>query len=285
MNLRFWRNLTLIGFAHAALITGLIRWSREAAAAKPSHVVWLNAAGDDAVPWSKTKSAPPASTPVAKLESKVDPVSEPEPQDEKPLPVSVRSEIQLPVPKPSPRSTSSPKPTAAPKVKVTPAPRKPKPRPTPTSTPKPKSSPKKLVIAKASPASKGKPFEAAEEKMTPVAPRETGSMPSGGGHAGGGGSESQFGWYGSMLHDRFYSEWAQPTRIASREKNSVLVKIRIEKDGRVSNFDIVRPSGDAELDESVAAVAKRITQVEPLPDGLVTGDHYDVKISFELNSD
>src|ERR1051325_4925299 len=117
MNLRFWRNLTLIGFAHAALITGLSRWSREAAAAKPSHVVWLNAVGDDAVPSSKTKSAPPASTPVAKLESKVDPVSEPEPQDEKPLPVSVRSEIQLPVPKPSPRSTSSPKPTAAPKVK------------------------------------------------------------------------------------------------------------------------------------------------------------------------
>jgi TonB family protein len=285
MNLRFWRNLTLIGFAHAALITGLIRWSREAAAAKPSHVVWLNAAGDDAVSWTKTKSAPPTNTPVAKLESKVEPLSEPEPQDEKPLPVSVRSEIQLPVPKPSPRSTSSPKPTAAPKVKVTPAPRKPKPRPTPTSTPKPKLSPKKLVIAKASPASKRKPVEAAEEKMTPAARGETGSAPSGGGHAGGGGSESQFGWYGSMLHDRFYSEWAQPTRVASREKNSVLVKIRIEKDGRVSNFDIVRPSGDAELDESVAAVAKRITQVEPLPDGLVAGDHYDVKISFELNSD
>lgn len=286
MNLRFWRNLTLIGFAHVALITGLIRWSREAAAAKPSHVVWLNAAGDDAVQSSKTKPAPPANTPPAKLESRVEPVTEPGPQDAQPLPVSIRSEIQLPVPKPSPRSTSSPKPTAAPEVKVTPRPRKPKPRPTPTSTPKPKSSLKKFVIAKVSPsASKPKPVEAAEEKMTPAAPAETGSMPSGGGHAAGGGSESQFGWYGSMLHDRFYSEWAQPTRVASREKNSVLVKIRIEKDGRVSNFDIVRPSGDAELDESVAAVAKRVTKVEPLPDGLVTGDHYDVKISFELNSE
>ena len=88
-----------------------------------------------------------------------------------------------------------------------------------------------------------------------------------------------------MLHDRFYSEWAQPTRVASREKNSVLVKIRIEKDGRVSNFEIVRPSGDAELDQSVAAVAKRIAQVAPLPDGLGNGEHYDVKISFELSSE
>jgi TonB family protein len=285
MNLRFWRNLTLIGFAHVAIITGLIRWSRQADAAKPSRVVWLNANSDDGVPSSKTKPAAPAHTPVAKLESKVEPVSEPEPHDEQPLPVSVRSEIQLPVPKPSPRSTSSPKPTAAPKVKVTPTPRKPKPRPTPTSTPKPRSSPKKLVIARASPASKGKPLEAAGEKMTPAAPAETGSMPSGTDHAGGGESESQFGWYGSMLHDRFYSEWAQPTRVASREKSSVLVKIRIEKDGRVSNFDIVRPSGDAELDDSVAAAAKRITQVEPLPDGLGNGEHYDVKISFELNSE
>jgi TonB family protein len=121
--------------------------------------------------------------------------------------------------------------------------------------------------------------------MTPAAPTEIGSMPSGSDHAAGGGSESQFGWYGSMLHDRFYSEWAQPTRVASREKSSVLVKIRIEKDGRVSNFEIVRPSGDAELDQSVAAVAQRVTQVEALPEGLGTADHYDVKISFELNSE
>src|ERR1043166_5699976 len=263
MNLRFWRNLTLIGFAHVALITGLTRWSREAAAAKPSRVVWLNAAGDDAVPSSKTNPAPPANRPVAKLESKVEPVTEPEPQDEQPLPVSIRSEIQLRVPTP---------------------PRKPTPRPTPPGTPNPKSSAKKFVIAKASPASKGKPIEKAEDKMIPAASAETGSTPSGGGHAGGGGSESQFGWYGSMLHDRFYSEWAQPTR-APGKTNSVLVKIRIEKDGRVSNFEIVRPSGDAELDQSVAAAAKRITQVEPLPDGLGNGEHYDVKISFELNSE
>ena len=39
------------------------------------------------------------------------------------------------------------------------------------------------------------------------------------GHAGGAGGESQFGWYGSMLHDRFYSEWVQPLRRSVQRKN------------------------------------------------------------------
>ena len=63
---------------------------------------------------------------------------------------------------------------------------------------------------------------------------------------------------------------------------SALVRIRIEKDGRVSNFTIVRPSGNVVVDESVAAVAKRVTQVDPLPKGL-GGAYYEVNINFELN--
>src|SRR5206468_2428945 len=62
-----------------------------------------------------------------------------------------------------------------------------------------------------------------------------------GGRAGGGSSASEFGWYGNMLHDRFYSAWIQPTtNVASGTKISTLVKVRIEKDGRVSSFEIIR---------------------------------------------
>jgi len=103
---------------------------------------------------------------------------------------------------------------------------------------------------------------------------------------GGGISASEFGWYGNMLHDRFYSAWIQPTtNIASGTKISTLVKARIEKDGRVSSFEIIKPSGNVEVDGSVAAIAKRVTQVDPPPAGLGNGDHYDVKINFELNTD
>ena len=87
-----------------------------------------------------------------------------------------------------------------------------------------------------------------------------------------------------MLHDRFYKEWVQPTTVvASGAKFSALAKIRIEKDGRISDFKIVRSSGNVVVDESIEAVAKRVTKVDSLPTGLANRDHYDVNVSFELN--
>ena len=113
---------------------------------------------------------------------------------------------------------------------------------------------------------------------------ETKGSAGSGGHASGEGGSSETGWYKNMLHDRFHSEWVQPTTVvASGAKLSVLVKIRIQKDGRVSDFEIVRPSGNVVVDESVQAVAARVKQVDPLPSGL-GDDYYDVKINFEFNA-
>ena len=106
------------------------------------------------------------------------------------------------------------------------------------------------------------------------------------GSASGGSSASEFGWYGDMLHDRFYSAWIQPTtNVPSGSKISTLVNVRIEKDGHVSKFEIAKPSENATVNESVAAVAKQISQVDAPPTGLIKGDHYDVKINFELNTE
>jgi TonB family protein len=120
-------------------------------------------------------------------------------------------------------------------------------------------------------------------KSTPSRAKGAGEEESGSTGAGGATRASEFSWYGKMLHDRFYSSWIQPTTsVAVGAKMSALVRIRIEKDGRVSNFTIVRPSGNVVVDESVAAVAKRVTQVDPLPKGL-GGAYYEVNINFELN--
>jgi len=121
-------------------------------------------------------------------------------------------------------------------------------------------------------------------------PTQSGSGQSGStgknGSDGGGSSASEFGWYGNMLHDRFYSAWIQPTtNVPSGAKISTLAHVRIEKDGRVSKFEIVKPSGNATVNESVAAVARQISHVDPPPTGLIKGDHYDVKINFELNTE
>jgi TonB family protein len=97
---------------------------------------------------------------------------------------------------------------------------------------------------------------------------------------------SELAAFGRMLHDRLYSEWVQPTTpVSSTGKISTLVRVRIEKDGTLSNFEIVKSSGNVMIDESVAAIGKHVSQVDPLPAGLRGSGHYDVKINFELNSE
>jgi len=283
---RFWRNIVLIALAHIALIAGLIRWSLAARASNPDSIVWLGAAGEP-----ETEASPPA--------ERVTPLVSPKPQnddkteEEKPMVTTAKSEIELPPPTPKPTATATPRPkptaTAAPKPKATP---KPIPKPTP----------KKILLAKAS--SKPSPKEksnstksdekSVKNEKSPTAKTssasQNGSGKTGstgkGGSEGGGSSASEFAWYGNMLHDRFYSAWIQPTTsVPSGSKISTLVKVRIEKDGRVSKFEIIKASANVVVNESVATIAKRVTEVDAPPTGLIKGDHYDVKITFELNNE
>jgi len=290
-NGRFWANVVLIALAHVALIAGLIRWSVVAKASpNPESIVWLGAAGDLSADESEKEESsspkPPAAEPESSLSEKD------ETTEEKSAVTTAKSEIELPTATPKPTATATPvKPTATPA-----------PKPKTTPKPIPKSTPRNTLVAKASPkpAAKPKPTPAngsakLEKKDKIVlakkdsAPR-SGSVQTGStdkaGSAGGGSSASEFGWYGNMLHDRFYSAWIQPTtKVPSGEKISTLVNVRIEKDGRVSKFEIAKPSGNATVNESVAAVSKQVSQVDPPPTGLIKGDHYDVKINFELNTE
>jgi TonB family protein len=302
---RFWRNVTLIALAHIALIAGLIHWSVEARnSSNTQSILWISGA-EELAPREPESGAPtqPAITPIPPPES--EPLKKDEAAEETPVVTAAKSEIELHSPTPEP--TSTPRPTTTPKPK-------------PKTTPTPKPTLKKTLMAKASPKpspkAKSSPTKSAEkarktdenaekEKVAKTSPAKTesSSQASGktdsadkGGHVrhgtdspgrtGGGNSASEFGWYGDMLHDRFYSGWIQPTtNIASGAKISTLVKVRIEKDGRVSSFEIIKPSENVVVNESVASVAQRVTQVDPPPAGLGTGDHYDVKINFELNTD
>jgi TonB family protein len=287
---RFWRNVTLIALAHIALIAGLIRWSLAARSAPDAEsLVWLSGAEDLAAEKSDASAATPAKISVPSAES--EPSKPDETEKEPPQLTQAKSEIELP--KPTPTVTPVSKPTEKPKT-------------TPKPTPKP--TPKKLVLAKASsssahakpspPKPKQKQTDANKEKeksaKTASARKASSSQTDAGktssagkgGSAGGGSNAAEFGWYGNMLHDRFYSAWIQPTtKVPSGTKISTLVKVGIEKDGRVSKFEIVKPSGNVVVNESVRVVAKQVNQVDPPPAGLIKGDHYDVKINFELNTD
>jgi outer membrane biosynthesis protein TonB len=272
---RFWRNVVLIALAHVALIAGLIRWSLAArASSNPESIVWLGPGGLAAGESESEPSSPPK--PEAPK-----PSNEDEEHEKKPAVTTAKSEIELPssTPKPTPTAASTPKSTATPT---------PKPKPTPKPIPKP--TPKKALVAKASPkpSPKAKPGSAKanekSEKHEKSAQTRSGGLQSA--VSGSGSSASEFGWYGNMLHDRFYSAWVQPTtNIATGTKISTLVKVRIEKDGRVSKFEIIKPSENIVVNESVAAVAKQVTEVDPPPVGLIKDDRYDIKINFELNTE
>jgi outer membrane biosynthesis protein TonB len=284
-DIRFWRNVTLIALAHVALIVGLIRWSVAArASTNAESIVWLGSAEDLAA--RENEEVPSAQHETHAVEPK--PLKDDQAEEEKPAVATAKSEIEL--------ASPTPKPTPKPKPSSTPTP---KPKVTPRATPKP--APKKVLLAKASPKqvlktkpSSTKSSEKSDKNEKTVAAK-TGTAQSGSGKtgstgkgssAGGGSSASEFGWYGNMLHDRFYSAWIQPTTsVPSGSKISTLVKLRIEKDGRVSKFEVIKPSENVVVNESVAAIAKRVTEVDAPPAGLINGDHYDVKINFELNTE
>src|SRR4029453_7494408 len=195
-------------------------------------------------------------------------------------------EIQLPTatphptpsasttPKPSPKASPSPKKKTSPKP--SPSPEKKKFKPQATSA-KEKENTKKL-------AAKKNDAKKSEKKLGETTAKNGGAA---GGRAQANASfpSANAGWYGNMLHDRFYREWAQPTTVvASGAKLSALARIRIEQDGRISDFKIVRPSGNVVVDESVQVVGKKVTRVDALPTGIGNGGHYDVNINFALNS-
>jgi len=285
---RFWVNVVLIALAHVALIAGLFRWSVAAkASSNPESIVWLGGAGDLSADESEKQESPSPKQPPAATESRES--EQDERTAEKPVVTTSKSEIELPsaTPKPTATATPPPKPSATPasRAKVTP---KPLAKPTPKKTLVAKASPKPATKPKPSPAKANAKSEK-KDKIT-LAKKDSasqiGGVQSGSSAKAGGSSASEFGWYGDMLHDRFYSAWIQPTtNVPSGAKISTLVNVRIEKDGRVSKFEIAKPSGNATVNESVAAVAKQISQVDPPPTGLIKGDHYDVKINFELNTE
>jgi TonB family protein len=265
---RFWRNVAIITVAHVAIVLAFARGSREVARPNLETVVWMNS---EAAAAEVKSTAAPTPREIEKAE------------DMPPATVA-KSEIQLPSPTPTP--------TLAPKPSPSPTPR---PSPKPSEKPTPKPTPKKSVEPKPSvkPTPRREKEDTEKKSTSPKKETSTSSVPDSDRNAspgkGSGSKETQaseFGWYGTMLHDRFNKAWEQPKSIvATGAKMSTLVKIRIEKDGRVSKFTIVKPSGNVVVDESVATIAQRVTQVDPLPEGLTKGAYYEVKIDFELNAE
>ena len=281
-NARFWRNVILIALVHLGALVALLRWAGSSKIAAAQEITWLNTGGE---PTETADLAKAEETPTPDPERKSSP-----PEENQPASIPAKSEIQIPAaatPHPTPSPSMVPKPSPKPLPK--PSPRK-KASPEPSATIEKKKSRAETTPAKKKETGK-KPADkkdktastrSEKESNEKTAPNGKGSL---GGKTGATANPANASWYGNMLHDRFYREWEQPTTVvASGTKLSALAKIRIEKDGRISDFKIVRSSGNVVVDESVEAVGKKVTRVDALPAGIGSGGHYDVNINFALNS-
>ena len=76
--------------------------------------------------------------------------------------------------------------------------------------------------------------------------------------------------------------WDQPTSITGTANFTTGLRIKIESDGRISDFQVVRSSGNVVMDESVMAAARRVLKVNAPPASLLSGGAYTVTINFEL---
>ena len=277
LNAPFWRNVTVIAIVHVAALIALLRWAGASKIASAQEITWLN---------TGSEASATADTPIIEATPTPEPERKPSPPEEnQPASAPAKSEIQIPAATPHPSPTPSAVPKPSPNLSPKPIPRKkasPKPSATPekkklraTATPtKEKENAKKLA------GKKGEPKKS-ESKLS----QKTGGSGTAARQTGANASPANASWYGNMLHDRFYREWAQPTTVvASGAKLSALAKIRIEKDGRISDFKIVRSSGNVVVDESIEAVGRKVTRVDALPAGIGNGGHYDVNINFALNS-
>src|SRR6185295_15437035 len=99
----------------------------------------------------------------------------------------------------------------------------------PTATPKASPKNDKKTDEKKKPVDEKK---TANKEPASDSDKEANKSSSPGAGTGNGASKtSEFSWYGTMLHDRFYKAWEQPTSVvATGAKMSTIVKIRIEKD-------------------------------------------------------
>jgi len=313
----FRRNVLIIAALHVLVIGGLwffAMWRNEA---RPGEIIsWLDGGGLPVGGQDSEPAPAPEETPQSEDTPTPPPEQTPAPTPDEnappsqivlgsPAPVLAALPTPTPIPTPAPEPTSTPEPTATPTPKPAPKPTprtspKPKPKPKPSGSPKKHSSPKPSAHKSPSPGDDetDNPDDAAKaafKKATGQTAQggdgEAGTTPGtggghrgGAGHAGGGDIATDFGWYAAMLHDRFYSRWDQPTSIVTpTSKFSALVKIRIEKDGTISDVSLAQSSGNDLMDQSVMEAARKVTQVDPLPQGLGDGHAYEIKINFELS--
>ena len=168
--------------------------------------------------------------------------------------------------KTTPKSEASPKPKSSPLKSE--------------KSEKPKSSPEPSGQQAGTGKNKGKESQG-QASAEPGSHSRNGSGTGPGDVEGTGSGDSALAGYVGILTNRFQAAWDQPTReMALGKMLEVTVKLKVEPDGTVTEFDIVGGSGNAVVDDSVREAGKKITRLPPPPNGRA----FSAPVRFELGN-
>ena len=296
----FWRNLIAVTAVHALILLVLFLAGILQPKTKPDEVMWLSEGALGGGESAAAAAAEPEPVPDIPEPEPPQPEMKESPPDPTPPPVEKIAPSEIVEPKPATPKPSTPKPStpkpATPKPSTpkpaTPKPATPKPKATPAAPPKPKADTLPAPKTEAAKKPAGTPGPAKKDgEKTGAAATTNGTKPgaNGGGIGDGAGkgktgagkdAMSQFGWYTDMLHDRYYSRWEQPVGIGQDVLTTV--RLRIMKDGTIAKHDMVKSSGNPQMDESVMTAVEKVKQIDPLPAGLGNGEYFDLNVAFKV---
>jgi TonB family protein len=94
-------------------------------------------------------------------------------------------------------------------------------------------------------------------------------------------SSAAYASYKDALATIYYNAWTTPEN-AESDAPITKVRITVAKDGTVINSEIITPSGDAAVDDSVRRALDSVSSVPPLPDQ--SKDQQEFTINFNLHT-
>ncbi len=91
---------------------------------------------------------------------------------------------------------------------------------------------------------------------------------------------SEFQTYMKNIQVKIKSNW-EPDKTADKSA-SVVMSYKIDKNGNLKSFQILKSSGSQQLDDSAVKALKKSAPFEPLPKSY-SGDDIDVQFTFDYN--
>lgn len=88
--------------------------------------------------------------------------------------------------------------------------------------------------------------------------------------------------YLAIVRQTMHEAWTQPSELTAAAGHRPVVRIRVQRDGRITARALVTPSGNARMDASVMAAAERVDRLPPLP-AAHAGAYRDIDIGFEIS--